>query len=256
MKSMDKNRRNSAEKDEEITRLEQQLKELKEAQQQSAATIAADYSERSFSPPRRLGKSFSKMNIILTLFILFVIGITSVVIWFNMSSNFKQKTVTFVENVQELATLATAEAHMKTVIHEEDYKTLSKILPLNLPGTKQEVLLIVPGTVIAGVDLKGITAKDMVINKETNEIHITLPHAELLQVPALRMDEIQAITNNGIFRGDLKWDEGLDKVAKAQEQMRKEAISTGLLDTAEKNAEKALKQFFKDVGYTVNVTFN
>lgn len=256
MSRMDKSRRNSTENDEEIARLERQLKELKEAHEQSAATIAVDYRTRSFSPPRRLGKSFSKMNIILTMFFLLAIGITSVVIWFNMSSNFKQETVTFVENVQELATLATAEAQMKTVIHEEGYKVLSKNIPINLPGTKRELLLIVPGTVIAGVDLKGITSKDMVINKETNEIDIHLPHAKLIQVPALKMDEIQAISNSGIFSGDVKWDEGLDKVAQAQEQMRQEAISTGLLDTAEKNAEKVLKEFFKNVGYTVNVTFN
>ena len=256
MNRMDKDRRNSAEKDEEITRLEQQLKELKEAQQQSAATIAADYDTRSFSPPRRLNKSFPKMNIILTLFVLLAIGIASVVIWFTMSGNSKQKTVTFVESVQELATLATAEAHMKTVIHEEGNKVFSKNIPFNLPGTKQELLLIVPGTVIAGVDLKGISSKDMVINKETNEIDITLPHAELLQVPALKMDEIQAISNSGILSGDVKWNEGLEKVAEAQEKMRQEAISTGLLDTAEKNAEKVLKEFFKNIGYTVNVRFN
>lgn len=39
-------------------------------------------------------------------------------------------------------------------------------------------------------------------------------------------------------------------------QARQEAISFGLLDTAEKNAEIALKEFFKNIGYTVNVTFN
>ncbi|WP_043932501.1 DUF4230 domain-containing protein [Bacillus sp. EB01] len=51
-------------------------------------------------------------------------------------------------------------------------------------------------------------------------------------------------------------DEGFEKAAEALDKIRKEAISIGLLDTAEKNAEKVLKEFFKNIGYTVNVTFN
>ena len=72
----------------------------------------------------------------------------------------------------------------------------------------------------------------------------------------VQMDKIQTIDNSGLFSGDVKRDEGLDLAAKAQEQIRQEAISVGLLDTAEKNAEKVLKEFFKNIGYTVNVTFN
>lgn len=54
----------------------------------------------------------------------------------------------------------------------------------------------------------------------------------------------------------IKMDEGFEKAAEAQEQIRQEAISGGLLDTGEKNAEKVLKEFFKNIGYTVNVTFS
>lgn len=41
----------------------------------------------------------------------------------------------------------------------------------------------------------------------------------------------------------------------AQEQIRQDAITVGLLDTAENNVEKVLKEFFKNIDYTVNVTF-
>ncbi|WP_082687036.1 DUF4230 domain-containing protein [Bacillus sp. FJAT-27445] len=51
-------------------------------------------------------------------------------------------------------------------------------------------------------------------------------------------------------------DVGFEKAAEAQEKIRQAAISEGLLDTAEKNAEKALKVFFENIGYTVNVRFN
>uniref|UniRef100_A0A1S2M748 Uncharacterized protein n=1 Tax=Anaerobacillus isosaccharinicus TaxID=1532552 RepID=A0A1S2M748_9BACI len=60
----------------------------------------------------------------------------------------------------------------------------------------------------------------------------------------------------GLFRGDFKLNEGFERTAELQEKARQEAISIGLLVTAEKNAEKALKEFFKSIGYRVNVTFN
>lgn len=255
---MDTNREIIEEKDEKIAQLERQLIEIKEAQQQSAATIALDHNSRSLSPPKGIFKSFLKvLGLMIILAILVFLVITSGGIWrLFAGSTFKQESVTFVEQVQELATLATAEAHMKVVLSQEDNKIFGKDISINLPGTKRKLLLVVPATVIAGVDLKGITSKDMVINEETKEIVITLPHAKLIQDPSVQMDKIQTFDNGGLFRGDIKWDEGFDLAAKAQEQIRQEAISDGLLDTAEKSAEKVLKEFFKNIGYTVNVTFN
>jgi hypothetical protein len=252
---MDINREMIEEKDEKIAQLERQLIELKEAQQQSAAAIAIDHNSRSFSPPKGIFKFFLKAGgwkIILAILVLLII--TSGAIWQFAGSTFKQESVTIVEHVQELATLATAEAYMTAVIHEEDNKNFWK--DISIPGTKRELLLVVPATVIAGVDLKGITSEDMVINEETKEIDITLPHAKLIQDPSLQMDKILAVDKGGLFRADIKMNEGFEKAAEAQEQIRKDAISVGLLDTAEKNAEKALKEFFKNIGYTLNVTFN
>ncbi|OZM56898.1 hypothetical protein CIB95_09005 [Lottiidibacillus patelloidae] len=251
---MSANREITEEKDEKITQLERQLIELKEAQQQIAATIAVEQSARSFSPLKGIFNLFLKVRKIkLILVMLVFLVITSVGYWIIAGNTFKQESVRFVEHVQELSTLATAQAYTKAVIHEEDYKNLWSI---NLPGTKRELLLIVPATVLAGVDLQGITSEDMVINEETKEIDITLPHAVLIQEPSLQMDKVQTYVNGGIFRGDIKWDEGFDLAAKAQEQSRQDAISGGLLDNAEKNAEKALKEFFKNIGYKVNITFN
>jgi len=254
---MDTNREIIEEKDEKIAQLERQLIELKEAQQQSAATIAIDPNSRSLSPSKGRFKFFLKVGgIKIILATLVFLVIISGGLWLFAGSTYKQESVMFVEHVQELATLTTAKAYTKAVIHEEDNKIFSKDISINIPGTKRELLLIVPATVIAGVDLKGITAEDMVINEETKEIDITLPHAELVQDASLQMDKIQTFVNGGLFRGDIKWDEGFDLAAKAQEQSHQDAISGGLLDTAEKNAEKALKEFFKNIGYTVNVTFN
>lgn len=256
-KKVDTNREIIEEKDGKIAQLERQLIELKEAQQQIAATIAVDHNSRSLSPPKGIFKSFLKaggLKIILAMVILvFLVVIISGGMRLFAGSTFKQESVMFVGHVQELATLATAKAHLKAVIHKEDNKNF---LFINLPGTKRELLLIVPGTIIAGVDLKGITSEDMDINEEKKEIEITLPHADFIQDASLQMDKIQTFVNGGIFRGDIKWDEGFNLAADAQKQIRQEATSIDLLKTAEKNAEKVLKEFFKNIGYTVNVTFN
>ncbi|OCA85983.1 hypothetical protein A8F94_14145 [Bacillus sp. FJAT-27225] len=252
---MGTNREIFEEKDEKIEQLERLLIELKEARQQSAATIAVGQNTRYVSEPKRISKSFIRAGVFKVILPILVLLIISVVIWQFAGGNTKKESVTFVESVQELATLATAEAHMKTVIKEKDNKIFGKDIPLDLPGTKRELLLVVPATVIAGVDLKKVTSEDMVINKETKEIDITLPHAKLIQDPAVQLDKIQAVDSNGLFRTDIKMDEGFEKAAEAQDKIRKEAISIGLLDTAEKNAEKALKVFFENIGYTVHVTF-
>ena len=61
--------------------------------------------------------------------LLFVITVGSTLLFtgnlFKKESTFKQETTVFVEQIQELATLATTEAHLKTVIKQEDNKLFS-----------------------------------------------------------------------------------------------------------------------------------
>lgn len=250
---MKSNRESIEDKDEKIAELERLLIELKEARQQSAATIAVGQNTRYVSQPKGISKSFFRAGVFKIIFTILVpLIVISVVIWQFTGSNTKKESATFVESVQELSTLATAEAHMKEVINIKDSKNFFNI---TLPGTNREVLLVVPATVIAGVDLKAVTSEDMIINEETKEIDITLPHAKLIQEPAVQMDKVKALDKNGLFRDDVNMNEGIDLVAEAQEKIRQETKSIGLLETAEKNAAKALKVFFKNIGYKVNVTF-
>lgn len=132
------------------------------------------------------------MFIILILLVLILTGA-----WVFADSTFSKESTTFVEQVQELAFLATAEAHVKVIMEQEDNKLFGKDIQIDIPGTKRELLLVVPATVIVGVDLKAVTS-----------------------------DEILA-----------------------------ESKAIGLLQTAEKNAEKVLKEFFGNLGYTVKISF-
>lgn len=256
---MDKNDDLLRSKDERIAHLEKIIIELTESKQQNAATLAESYRTSPYARHEngfKLSSLFTKFkNILIITLILLVLGLGA--FWLLNGNVFKKSSVTFVEHVQELSTLATAEAQTKTVINIEDKKIFGKkiTLPITIPGTKREILLIVPATVLAGVDLKEVTEKDLNINEETKEIDITLPHAKLIQEPSLQMDEITTYVDGGIFNDKVDWNEGYELAASAQEKIKKEVISAGLLTTAEKNADKALTQFFKNMGYKVNITY-
>lgn len=160
-----------------------------------------------------------------------------------------------VEKVQDLATLATAEAYVTTIIKEEDNKLFNKEIAMNIPGTKRTILLIVPATVLAGVDLQSVTEEQILVDEERKEIILTLPHAQLIQDPSIQMDKVQTYSEEGLFRSEVKWDEGFDLAATAKEQIKTEAIQLGLLTKAEESAVKVLSQFFINLGYQIQVEF-
>lgn len=112
-----------------------------------------------------------------------------------------------------------------------------------------------PGTVIAGVDLKGITSEDIDVNEETKQLTIVLPKASFLQEPAIDMSDVAHVSDEGVFRGEVTFDEGTVLMEKAQQDIKDMAVEIGLLDTAEQNAEKFLIGFFDNLGYEVSVTF-
>ena len=243
-------------KDEALTQFESVLKELRKGEEESAATAVVGRSRRNANISGALFKLIFKLwGVKMFLFTLLLIAIISGVTSFLSGSTHKKESTTFVEQVQELATLATAEAHIKVIIEEEDNKLFGKDISVNLPGTKRELLLIVPATVIAGVDLKGITSDDIKINDNEKDLEIILPRAKLIQDPIIQMDSVKTFSDEGLFRGEVEWKEGFDLVAEAQEKGKEEAIEIGLLESAEKSAEKVLKGFFSNLGYTVKITF-
>lgn len=69
------------------------------------------------------------------------------------------------------------------------------------------------------------------------------------------MEDVKTFSDEGLFRGEVKWDEGYNLAAVAQKQIKDEAIEIGLLESAEKSAEKVLAGFFRNLGYAVKITF-
>ncbi|RUL54648.1 MULTISPECIES: DUF4230 domain-containing protein [Lysinibacillus] len=236
--------------------LESVLRELNAGKEESAATAAIGKSKKSANLSGALFKLLFKFWGVKIVFIALVLAlVSSGGIWLFSQSTFKQESTTFVEQVQELATLATSEAYVKVVIEQEDNQLFGQDIQYNLPGTKRHLLLIVPATVIAGVDLKEISFNDIEVDEKEKKLEILLPPATLIQEPAIQMDQVITFSDNGLFREEVKWAKGFDLAAQAQEQIKKEAIEIGLLQTAEENAEKVLKEFFGNLGYSVKVAY-
>ncbi|MBT2703314.1 DUF4230 domain-containing protein [Bacillus sp. ISL-35] len=161
----------------------------------------------------------------------------------------KAESTVYIEQVHSLSALATAEAHVKVVIEQKDNEIFGEKIRFNLPGTKREILLIVPATVIAGVDLKAIDQKDMKVDEERKVIEILLPKATSLQDPSIKMDQVRTFSNEGLLSGKIEWDEGFDLAAAAQEQLKQEVMDSGILQKADNNAQIVLKEFFGHMGY-------
>jgi hypothetical protein len=110
--------------------------------------------------------------------------------------------------------------------------------------------------VTAGVDLENLTKKDINLDTDKKTIHITLPHATIVQAPSIDLKKIEQYSSEGIFRSSVtNWDDGSQLADVAKQKIKKEAIQFGLLKTAEENARLALQEFYKNINYTVTVTF-
>jgi hypothetical protein len=224
-----------------ISKLDELLTELKAGKEESSASLAAH-------PPRSSKLSTISRILIITLFVASGIGAG---FWYFTGSTGKAESTVFIEQVHGLATLATAEAHVKVIIEQKDNEFLGEKINFNIPGTKRELLLIVPATVIAGVDLQAIDKNDMKVDEEKKVVEIVLPQAQFIQEPSVKMDEVRTFSDEGLFRGKVRWDQGFDLAAIAQEQIKQEAVDSGILQKADKNAETVLKEFFGHLGYDV-----
>jgi Protein of unknown function (DUF4230) len=240
---------------EKIKEMEAILHELKAGQQETGATLTIEKSRKGptlkeiSSLVLRFWKS--RTLILLLLFALIVSGISIGVYSWLSGDSFKEEKGSFVEQIRDMSSLATAQGYVKAVIEQEDNQIFGKEIAADIPGTKRKLLIVVPGTVLAGVDLKKINPSDISINEESKEIVLTLPEAEILQSPSINTSNIELFSVEGIFRSEVDWEEGFSLAGEAKELMKKEAMDQGLLEAAEKNAKRSLKEFFEHIGYKV-----
>ncbi|MFC0475902.1 DUF4230 domain-containing protein [Robertmurraya beringensis] len=235
------------------SQLEALQKELTEAKQQMAASLAFnEIHHHNQSKVRGIPKSIVWKLLGMVLSILVIIGIIFTI------KGTHQATVqsgSFIEQIKDLSSLASSQAYVKAVIEKEDNQLFGKDISTNLPGTKRKFLLIIPGTVTAGVDLTGITESNLHVNEEEKIIEIKLPKASIIQEPTLDFDQAQVFSVEGIFRDEVNWNEAYELAEEAKGLVKEEAISQGLIQVAEQNAEKTFTEFFSALGYRTVITY-
>jgi Protein of unknown function (DUF4230) len=243
-----------------IQEIEALLADLKASERETGASLAFENRSSRRFPAWKLTTSVlsfwkNRVLLILLLFILLVGGVSIGVYSLLSGSTFTEEKGAFVERIQEMSSLATAQGFIKAVIEQEDNQLFGKDINTDIPGTKRKLLMVVPGAVLAGVDLQGIDEDDIVVDEEKKEIQLTLPRAEILQDPSIDTENIKTFSVEGIFRNDVDWNEGFALAEVAKDQISQEAVEQGLLQAAEKNAEKSLKGFFEQLGYDVTIQF-
>lgn len=239
-----------------IKKLDAIMHELKAGRKETASTIAAfpDKSPRFFVG-KRLRTWKSRLIILVVAVMLIMISIAGVKNYLFSERTSAVEKGSFVEQMKDLSSLASAQAYVKAVIEKEDNEIFGKKINMNVPGTKRKLLVIIPANVTAGVNLEALREKDLKINDKAKTIELVLPKAEIIQDPTLEFDQVQLFSVEGVFRDEVNWEEAYQLADEAKAQVKKEAIQQGLLQTAEKNAKKTLTEFYQQLGYHVTIRF-
>lgn len=247
-------------RNDKIRELEKLLKELKAQEEETAVTYAeAPRQRKSFrfwKFPSFLWGFGTKTTIILALIaIILIAALPFAAYWAIQGSTFTESKGTFLERVQNLNELATAEAYTKVVIERQDNALFGKEIGIDLPGTKRQLLVVVPGSVKAGVDFSTVTEADIKVNEDKKTAKLTLPAAKFLGEPAILFDQVEIYSYEGLFRDEANIEEAYELAATAQDMMIEESAGQGLLLTAQENAERAVQEMFQLVDYEVEIEF-
>ncbi|UPO87509.1 DUF4230 domain-containing protein [Niallia sp. Man26] len=232
-------------------------KDWKQSRREQAAAVM-EAEQRSYLP--KLGifnrtKRGIKRAFFMVVLLLVLVAIIIACWKMAMADEPAIKEGSFVEQMKDLSSLATSQAFVKVILEKEDNEIFGKEISTDIPGTKRKILLVVPGSVTAGVNLEEIESDRIAVDEEKKEISLKLPHAEILQEPSIDFDQVETYSISGLFRGDVDWEEGYQLANEAKEEIKKEAGSQGLLEKAEANAEKTIKEFYSQLGYSVKIEY-
>ncbi|KZE38477.1 hypothetical protein AV656_06110 [Bhargavaea cecembensis] len=170
-------------------------------------------------------------------------------------STFTEQKGAVVQSVQELSELATAEAFTKVIVERTDNELFGKSIGIDIPGTKRNLLVIIPGSIKAGIDFGNVREEDITIDENAKTVTLTVPEPTFLGEPVIRFDEAEVYSQEGLFRERPDIQEGYELAEDAQKMIIEEATEQGVLIQARENAEKTLQQMYSLSGYDVQVEF-
>ncbi len=154
---------------------------------------------------------------------------------------------TVVNKIQRLQRLETVTYSLDKIVEGERQ---SPVLPDFLVGDK--LLLVVHGSVVAGIDLGQLKASDVHIDGRSIQVH--LPASQIF-VTSLDNTKTRVYSRTtGLLVPE---DPNLESEvrAKAQEQIQQAALADGILATADKNARATVNSMLLGLGFeNVSVT--
>lgn len=155
-----------------------------------------------------------------------------------------------VNQIQDVARLETAIVDMEKMIQADRNSDA-------LFGALGESMIFVAnGTVVAGIDFEEMEEGDIkVVDPDTVWIH--LPEAHIFDdLPVLNEEESYvADRDTGIFtRADPELETEVRRIA--AQTIREEALNTGIIETAEQNAEIFIENFMIGLGFTEVVFYD
>ncbi|MFD1205638.1 DUF4230 domain-containing protein [Sporosarcina contaminans] len=234
------------------------MSQLEASKKESAVTFeeVAGRRRRIWRPMKIFSTWRKSMIVVAILLILFVLSLPFLTFkYLTLGSTYTEQKGVFLERIQDLKEIATAEAYTKVIIERQDNQLFGQDIGMDLPGTKRQLLVVVPGSVKAGVDLSGMTEQDIVVDENKKTVKLTLPTAEFLGGAEIYFDQIEMFSYEGLLRSKADIQEGYEIADEAKELIMEEAAAQGVLDMARYNAEKTLKEMFSFAGYDVTIEF-
>lgn len=200
---------------------------------------------------------WSRPFIVVALLISIIVIALPIATFFYMKnvSTFMEQKGAYLERIQNLNELVTAEAYTKVIINQQDNEIFGQSIGVNVPGTKRQLLIVIPGSVRAGVDLSGLTQGDVQVNEALKTAKLTIPRAQFFGGAELFFEDVEVYSYEGLFRGEANIAEAYELAEEAKTLIVEEATAEGVLTTAEKNAERALTEMFSFSGYAVDINY-
>ena len=152
-----------------------------------------------------------------------------------------------IQNVNELATVR--ERFQSVVSFSEGWKL--PLVHMNFPGTTRRFMMRYSGTIVCGCDLSAAQVSERF---DVNRVNITVPHSRILDVYAdVHSFEVYD-QSAGIFTS-IRLEDQNREVTADLEEMRRHALTNGILARSDENARRILSSIAESVGMDAVVDF-
>lgn len=155
-----------------------------------------------------------------------------------------------VNQVQDIARLETATVEIEKVVSAERNSEAF------FGQLGESMIFVANGTIVAGIDFAELEEGDIQV-VDPNTVWVHLPQAAIFDdLPVLNEEESYvADRDTGLFtRADPELETDVRRVA--AQAIREDALATGVVETAEQNAEIFVENFLTGLGFTEIIFFD